>query len=172
MSESQDNTMNIVSIPIELREEERIDRSPIWHVNSMAFGQTDEADLVDTLRNDGDLIASSVALIDGEVVGHAALSIGSIEQTSLLVLAPVAVIPEHQERGIGTAVVSHVLKAAGESAVTVLGDPGFYRRFGFEAAQPLGVVAPFPTAPGTLQLLRAETIPRGTLTYAAAFRDL
>ncbi len=164
--------MNTDSIPIELRDETPEDQRSIWHVNSEAFGRRDEADLVNALRDSGDLFASSVALIDSRVVGHAALSIGSVGRTRLLVLAPVAVVPNLQGRGIGKGVVGHVLTAAGDSPVTVLGDPEFYSRFGFQAAESFGVVSPFPVDPGGLQLLNPETVSAGVVSYAAPFLDL
>jgi predicted N-acetyltransferase YhbS len=164
--------MNPDSIPIELRAETPEDQRSIWHVNAETFDQRNEADLVNALRDSGDLFASSVALIGSRVVGHAALSIGSIGQRRLLVLAPVAVVPDLQGRGIGKSVVSHVLTAAGNSPVTVFGDPEFYSRFGFQAAEPFGVAAPFSVDPRALQLLNAKTVPAGTLTYAAPFPDL
>ena len=164
--------MNANSIPIELRAETPEDQNAIWQVNAKAFNQPDQADLVDALRNSDDLFASSVALIDNRVVGHAAISIGSIGQFRLLVLAPVAVVPEYQRRGIGTSVVAHVLADRGESPVTVLGDPEFYGRFGFQAAETFGVFAPFPVEPGALQLIEAGSVPPGTITYSKAFLNL
>ena len=89
--------MNLDSIPIELRNERPEHQGSIWHVNAQAFGQPNEADLVDALRDNGDLFASSVVLVEGEVVGHAALSIGSIGRGSLLVLAPVAVLSRYRD---------------------------------------------------------------------------
>ena len=150
----------------------RDDQDAIWHVNAQAFGRRDEADLVDALRDNGDLVASSVILTEGQIIGHAALSSGSIGTIRLLVLAPVAVLPEHQGQGLGQAVVDHVLKTADGSPVSVLGDPGFYGRFGFVPAEPFGVTPPFPVDPGAFQLLRPELVPPGTLTYAAPFLDL
>ena len=164
--------MNANSIPIELRAETPEDQHAIWQVNAQAFNQPDEADLVDALRDSDDLFASSVALIDNRVVGHAAVSIGSIGQLRLLVLAPVAVVPEYERRGIGTKIVAYVLADRGASAVTVLGDPEFYRRFGFQAAETFGVFAPFPVEPGALQLIEAESVPPGIITYANAFLNL
>lgn len=164
--------MTLDSIPIQLRNETPEDRSVLWHVNAEAFGRPDEADLVDALRDSGDLFASSVVLVDGQVVGHAALSTGLVGQSPVLVLAPVAVLPRHQLHGHGEAVVLHVLRAAGSSPVSVLGDPGYYGRFGFVDAERFGVRPPFAVDPGTFQLLRPEAFPTGVLEYAAPFQDL
>lgn len=164
--------MTLDSIPIELRSEAPEDRRAIWHVNAEAFGRPDEADLVDALRENGDLFASSVVLVDGQVVGHAALSSGMVGMIPVLVLAPVAVLPQHQKQGHGEAVVLHVLRAGESSPVSVLGDPGYYSRFGFVDAARFGVKPPFAVAPGAFQLLRPEAFPTGVLKYAAPFRDL
>lgn len=158
-------------IPIEVRRETDKDIAAIHRVVAAAFGQSEEADLVSALRDGGYLYASSVASIADEVVGHAALSIGHIAGRRILVLAPVAVAPAHQRMGAGQAVVRHVLTQADE-AVTVLGDPDYYSRFGFEAAEPFGVAAPFPTEPGALQLIRPRDIPGGVIEYPPPFLDV
>lgn len=166
-----DNSMAGVSIPLVVRSESRDDIPAIRRVVTAAFGQTDEADLVDDLRDGGHLFASSVVLTGNTLIGHAALSIGHIAERRVLVLAPVAVTPRHQGCGAGTAVVRHLLVQT-EEPVTVLGDPSYYSRFGFEAAEPSGVTAPFPTESGALQLLNAETAPTGIVEYPESFSSL
>ena len=164
--------MNTDSIPIEVRAETAADQTEIWQVNAAAFGRRDEADLVDALRDGAHLHASSVALLEDRLVAHAALSIGWVGDRRVLVLAPVAVEPGSQSRGFGTAVVRHVLENASDQPVTVLGIPDYYRRFGFEAAEPFGVSGTFQAEPGALQLLRPELWPAGTIAYAAPFFEL
>ena len=103
-----------------------------------------EAQLVDTLRHDGDVIPalSLVALINDEVVGHVLGSRAGIDGRPSVGLGPLGVLPAHQRRGVGQALMHGVLAAADaleEQAVVLLGDPGYYRQFGFELAAPLGI---------------------------------
>ncbi|WP_458759549.1 GNAT family N-acetyltransferase [Afipia sp. TerB] len=103
-----------------------------------AFGGDDEADLVDRLRADGDLILSLVAEQDDRIVGHVAFSRLSITHdshvTSGVSLAPVGVLPGMQRKGAGSALIEaghDQLRYAGETVVFVLGDPAYYSRFGY-----------------------------------------
>jgi putative acetyltransferase len=93
------------------------------------------------LRAAGALLLSLVAVENGKVVGHIAFSpveIRSEEGTVETVgLAPLAVLPEYQQKGIGLHLVEwglQELQAAGHKIVFVLGDPNYYRRFGFVPA--------------------------------------
>ena len=164
--------MSGTSIPIEVRSETPEDQTAIWHVNREAFDSRDEADLVDNLRDGGHLFASVVAEDEREVNGHAALSIGFIGEARVLILAPVAVKPESQGEGIGAALIHELIALAGDTPICVLGDPGYYARFGFEAAEPFGVSAPFGVEPGALQLLHPEQVPAGMIEYPAPFLQL
>jgi putative acetyltransferase len=130
-----------------IRPETTADHEAIRQVNRIAFGGQDEARLVDALREGGYVRVSLVAEEDGLVVGHilfSALTIatpqGNIEP---LALAPMAVVPSHQRKGIGSSLVREGLRAcreAGHRIVIVVGHPEFYPRFGFSAkrAEPLG----------------------------------
>lgn len=125
---------------VEIRPETTEDQQAICHANQQAFGGDDEADLVDALRDGGYVEVSLVADIDGEVVGHILFSRvaiitkgGAVQAVSL---APMAVLPEHQRRGIGNKLVEAGLEACrarGHRIVVVLGHPEFYPRFGFSA---------------------------------------
>lgn len=78
----------------------------------------------------------------GLVVGHALLSRVLAAGAPALALGPVAVLPDHQRQGVGSALVRTALEraaAARESLVVVLGDPAFYGRFGFVPALSLGL---------------------------------
>lgn len=125
---------------VEVRDERDDDRAAIHHVNAAAFGQEDEAALVDRLREDGDVLLSLVAEVDGAVVGHVLFSRLLVETAAggreAVALAPAAVLPAHQRRGIGAALIRaglDRLRARSASAVFVLGDPAYYGRFGFLA---------------------------------------
>ena len=160
------------AIPVTVRAEQPPDQPGIWRVQENAFSRREEADLVDALRAGDYLAASSVAEHNGEIVGHAALSPATIAENHLLVLAPVAVDAEHQGLGVGTAVVEHVLRSSEGHAVSVLGEHGFYARFGFEDAGQHGIEAPFATAPGAFQILRGDLVSSGVITYAPPFTDI
>src|SRR6478735_1441522 len=123
-----------------VRPETSADHDAIRHVNRLAFGQGDEARLVDALRDGGSVRVSLVAEAEGQVVGHVLFSDLPIltdgGTVPALSLAPMAVLPECQRRGIGSALVREglaVCRGAGHRIVVVLGHPDFYHRFGFSA---------------------------------------
>ena len=152
-----------------IRPERDSDLEQIRRVNLKAFDGAIEAALVDALRSGGYLHSSLVAEHESRVVGHCALSWGEVGGQAVLVLAPVAVLPSDQGRGVGARLVRKILEDAGETPVTVLGDPAYYGRFGFVDASSFGVESPFPTEPGAFQLLNAETLEPGVLRYPPPF---
>ncbi|RDI98481.1 N-acetyltransferase [Dyella solisilvae] len=118
----------------------------ILAVHRAAFGRDDEAALVQHLRNDGDSAFEVLAEADGEVIAHVAYSPVSIEHGNdgrALGLAPVAVTPAWQHRGVGSALVRRSLDelrdASDARAVVVLGEPAYYARFGFSPASLAGL---------------------------------
>lgn len=119
-----------------LRLEESTDWSAIYAIYSGAFGQLAEADLVRHLHEDGDLVLSLTAYAEGPA-GHIAFSRMAFSETPLVkgcALAPLAVAPSYQQKGIGTALVRQGLKhlqEAGFDLAIVLGDTDYYGRFGF-----------------------------------------
>ena len=129
-----------------IRDEEPADLEAIREVHRLAFGGEDEARLVDDLRDGGHGRVSMVAEQEGRVLGHVLFGdlpiitpSGPVEALSL---APLAVVPSHQRKGIGSALAEEGLRAcrdAGHRIVIVLGHPEFYTRFGFSAglAMPL-----------------------------------
>jgi putative acetyltransferase len=123
-----------------IRVESPSDASAIGNVIRQAFGQEDEARLVASLRDEGHVRLSLVAEEGGSVVGHVLFSRLAIETqggtVEALALAPLAVVPEWQGRGIGSALVREGLRICaerGHRVVIVLGDPEFYGRFDFSA---------------------------------------
>ncbi len=168
-----------------LRRETSDDATAIAAVHAAAFARLPgvdppEAQLVDTLRDAGDLIPglSIVAIVRGEVVGHVACSRAHVDARPIVALAPLGVLPTHQSCGVGTALMHAVLAAAdalAEPAVAVLGDPGFYRRFAFLPAQDLGISPPTPQWAEHLQIRRLTAWKdgiTGTLRYASALASL
>ena len=100
------------------------------------FPGGDEAALVERLRADGDVSHALVATEGGKVVGHIVFSRLELRpnRCRLLALAPLAVAPERQRRGIGSDLAARGLeesRARGAAGVIVLGDPAYYARFGF-----------------------------------------
>lgn len=158
-----------------IRPETPRDIAAIYRVITDAFGQSDEADLVKALRNAGDAIVSLVAEEDGEIVGHVLLS--KMEAPfRALALAPLAVAPDRHRSGVGSALARDALqrvREAGWDAVFVLGDPGYYSRFGFSAEAARGFRSPYAGA--HFMLLARKPGPlatTGDLHHAPAFAAL
>ena len=128
---------------MKLRPEAASDRTAIRRVHEAAFPSAAEADIVDTLRDAGDLTISIVAIIDDEIVGHVAFSPVTLNDVDFgLGLAPVAVLPAHQQSGIGSVLIQRGLDECRNREtdwVVVLGDPAYYSRFGFEPASQWGL---------------------------------
>jgi putative acetyltransferase len=124
-----------------IRVEKPEDIDAVRVINERAFEHPDEADLVDELRRNSPDLLSLVAVVDGEIVGHILFSPVKIEGDGRTIkgmgLAPMAVLPEHQRRGIGSALVREGvsrLDQRGCPFVIVLGHPQYYPRFGFVPA--------------------------------------
>ena len=158
-----------------VRDEEPGDIPLIRKVVTAAFDQALEADLVDRLRADGDSVISLVAIEDAELAGHVMLSKMSAPFPALG-LAPVAVAPARQRSGIGSLLIRTALDRAREedwAAVFVLGDPAYYRRFGFDPALAAGFESPY-AGPYLMALALKGPLPAttGRIDYAPTFADL
>ena len=124
-----------------IRAEDGADARAIREVTEAAFAVAQhsagtEGAIVDALRAADALTVSLVAVIDGEVVGHVAFSPVTIDgaQIGWLGLGPLSVRPDLHRQGIGTALVQEGLervRALGGKGCVLVGDPGYYRRFGF-----------------------------------------
>ena len=155
-----------------VRAETDNDIAAIRHVNERAFGRAYEADLVAALRDSGATVSSLVAEVAASVVGHVLFSRLPIDRAGSEIagaaLAPVAVLPDQQRRGIGSALIRLGLarcRAAGIDAVVVLGHPDYYPRFGFTAGLAERLRAPF-SGPAFMAL---ELVP-GVLEQGACVR--
>lgn len=148
----------------------------IRNVLVSAFPTALEADLVERLRQDGDLALSLAATSDGEVAGHVAFS-PLTAPFRALGLGPVAVRPDKQRQGIGGRLIQTGLahaEQAGWQAIFVLGDPAYYGRFGFSVAEARGFASPYAGPYFMVLALGRDGLPArsGDIGYAAAFRDL
>ncbi len=143
------------------------------------FGTTSEVELVRALRARGELVAALtlVALANDEVVGHLAMSEVTLDghRVGGLGLAPLAVRPDRQGMGIGSALMQAGLERAesdGHAFVVLLGHEDYYPRFGFEPAASLGITGDYGDHAGWMvRLLAAPTLPRGHVRYCSAFHS-
>lgn len=159
-------------------EENASQREQIAAIHRVAFGGDSESEIVDKLRRDGLIAVSLVACDDSDVIGHILFSDLAISVDERAVkaaaLAPLAVHPDHQRRGIGSRLVHAGLSLARDrryEAVIVVGHPDYYPRFGFSSLLARKLAAPFSgdafmaleLTPGSLSGAR------GAVHYPSAF---
>lgn len=157
-----------------IREATVADSAEIRAVVAAAFGQPDEADLVDALRADGEALIELVAEDDDFIVGHILFSpLTTDTGRRFAALAPLSVTPDRQKDGIGTLLmqVAHELcRKAGIEAAVVLGDEGYYTRVGYASEAALKVTGPF-SGPHFMALALVDGALEApvAVTYAKAF---
>jgi putative acetyltransferase len=146
-----------------IRPETAGDHDAIRHVNRLAFGQDDEAQLVDALRAGGYARVSLVAERAAQVVGHILFSdlpiVTDAGNVLTLALAPMAVLPAYQRQEIGSALVRRgmeVCREHGHRIVIVVGHAHYYPRFGFSAQLAARLASPFS---GQEFFMAAELVP-------------
>ncbi len=160
---------------IAVRAAESSDFPAITHVLQTAFGGTDEADLVHRLRHDDDVVLELVAEADAIVIGHILFSrLKVAAEFNAVALAPLAILPAQQGKGVGSELVRAAHKqlvASGETLSVVLGDPEYYGRFGYEHRRAAGFDSQYQGE--YLQALAFYEAPAsGKLIYAPAFGAL
>lgn len=162
-----------------IRSEQEKDRTAVHAVNVSAFDTPLEANLADALRARADPIVSLVAEDNGAILGHiifSPVSLSGHPALRIMGLAPMAVAPVHQRKGIGSALVRAGLeqcKQLGFGAVVVLGHPAYYPRFGFTSSTRFGIGCEYDVPEEVFMVvelhagfLRGRS---GTIKYDAAF---
>jgi putative acetyltransferase len=168
-----------------IRPEQPLDLDLIHDLHRDAFRGPAEAELVDAIRSGTGFIPDLslvAATDDGSVLGHILLSHASFDPSApdpvhqeILALAPLAVLPPHQGRGIGAALMREALALADrreEPFTVVLGSPAFYGRFGFVPAAAHGIDGPYESAGDAFQVRprpAAGPLTPGSVVYPRMF---
>ncbi|MEN8170633.1 MAG: N-acetyltransferase [Pseudomonadota bacterium] len=166
-----------------VRKEQPSDIEKIWEVNSEAFETEVEANLVDALRSSGCAYISLVAETEHKVVGHILFTpvelSGYENKLKIMGLAPMAVLSQYQNQGIGSKLVKAGLEycqSLGYDAVVVLGHPHYYPKFGFIPSVKYGIKSEYEVPDEVFMIL--ELIPeslknhRGVIKYREAFSSV
>ncbi|MEX0853424.1 MAG: N-acetyltransferase [Bauldia sp.] len=163
---------------IAVRPETVEDQAAIRTVVAAAFGREAEADLVDRLRQGGDLVLSLIAVDSAEVVGHIAFSRLWIEVEgapfAAVCLAPLSVRPDRQRQGIGARLIvdgHRRLAQSAERLSVLVGHPDYYPRFGYRRALAAGFATPWQ-GEALLACAFADAPTTGTLRFAGAFQGM
>jgi putative acetyltransferase len=168
-----------------IRPERAGDADAIRALNDAAFGGTVEGRIVDDLRGTerwiegGSLVAEDGT---GRIIGHVLLSIGDLVGANgavrrIWMLGPIAVAPDRQKEGIGSALMKRAIGIAAERAqpvICLLGHASYYPRFGFESARGIGIEPPRPWRDESWLALRLpawDPTLRGTARFPPAFPD-
>ena len=170
-----------------VREARAADLNDVLAVERLAFGYDKEAELVRALLEDASAepFLSLLAFDDDKAVGHILFTAAHLEggqgAASITLLAPLAVVPDAQKKGVGGSLVERGLQLLSESGVDlvfVLGHPDYYPRHGFTSAGALGLSAPYPipeehAAAWMVQALRPGVIGSvsGTVVVADALNQ-
>jgi putative acetyltransferase len=165
-----------------IRREEPKDYPAVRAVNASAFETPAEANLVDVLRREAHPVISLVAEDDGAIVGHimfSPVSLSGYTNLKIMGLGPMAVVPKHQRKGIGSALVRAGLEKCKElafGAVIVLGHSGYYPRFGFISSMRYGIRCEYDVPEEVFMLIELEPgylkDASGIIKYHPAFNDV
>lgn len=170
-----------------VRREQPGDEAAIGAIHAAAFQEPEHPDrvpvevgLVDVLRESDAWVPplSLVAVVDGQVVGHVLCTRAHVDETPVLALGPIGVVPTLQNTGIGHLLMDTVIdkaEALGEPLIGLVGSPEYYSRFGFVPASNLGITQPVPDWKAFFQI-RALSSYRPDMTgrfdYAEPFYDI
>ena len=157
-----------------MRDEKRRDADAVHALLLECFPTEAEANLVRQLRRDGDTAFSLVALACDTVVGHVVFS-RLVAPENCLALAPVAVTTSWRRQGIAAALIEAGVARArelGTAMLVVLGDPAYYRRFGFRHQAVRGMTSPY-AGPNLMGLtLAADGTPGEAIVHAPGFASV
>lgn len=165
-----------------IRKEKPEDYDKVYSVVKSAFSNAEHADgneqdLVNELRKSDAFIPelSLVAEMNGIIAGHIMFTKASVGESTVLVLAPLSVLPEYQRQGIGMALMQEGHRAAGKMGYTysvVLGSERYYPKAGYLPAEKFGIRPPLEVPSENFMAYRLKTgVPDicGMLKYAEEF---
>lgn len=166
-----------------IRSENLEDRNGIRHINIEAFDTDAEANLIDALRKSGTSMISLVAEENGELIGHILFTPvtldGNTSNISIAGLAPMAVLPNWQNKGIGSRLVEEGLRQcerSGYEAVVVLRHTNYYPRFGFVPSLNYGIKSEYdvPAEVFMVKEIQAGALDgcSGSVRYHQVFKDI
>lgn len=153
MGDSQTRKTNSGSKKMQIREAVETDLNDVLSIERLAFGYEKEAELVRELLHDPSAkpLLSLLALKKGRAVGHILFTSAHLSDSkdaaSIVILAPLAIVPDSQKQGIGGKLIEHglaLLSRSGVDLVFVLGHPEYYPRYGFTPAGQIGFEAAYP----------------------------
>ena len=165
-----------------IREEVPSDIGKIWEVNSEAFETEAEANLVTALRNSGCTYLSLAAETENKVIGHILFTpvelSGNENKLKIMGLAPMAVLSQYQNKGIGSKLVQAGLErcqSLGYDAVVVLGHPNYYPKFDFVPSVKYGIKSEYDVPDEVFMILELTPLSlkghKGIIKYHDAFKS-
>jgi putative acetyltransferase len=165
-----------------VRAERENDREAVYAVNLAAFDNASEAELAEALRAEARPVISLVAELAEKVIGHIMFSPASMAahpDLRIMGLAPMAVLPEYQRKGVGSALIEAGLEKCrnlGMNAVIVLGHPAYYPRFGFQPSSRFNMESEYDVPAEVFMALELEpgvlSEVSGRVGYHDAFSEL
>jgi len=163
---------------IKIREEGPEDFIVIKEINDLAFGQEQESKIIDSLRKNCNNLLSIVGVDDGKVVGHIMFSPVIIDASEKPVwgmgLGPMAVLPEYQRKGIGSALVKEgisILRDRNCPFIILVGHPEYYPRFGFKKSSLYGIKCQWEVPEEAFMILVLDESAMSGVSGTAKYRD-
>lgn len=166
---------------ISIRKENPGDIDRVYTINLQAFDTSAEADLVDRLRDSGVPITSLIAEFDEKLVGHILFTPMTMNNYNVKIagLAPMAVLPDYQNKGVGSALIKKGLEYCAKenyAAVAVLGHPNYYPKFGFVPSTRFDLISEYdvPKEVFMIKELKRDSLSRisGIVKYHEEFSKL